>query len=146
TTNTGTIMKVFLNTVVDSLHIKNYSEDHYFIYKDMDADGVNDYIFLDGKKLEVYSQGSSMIMTYTFENEITEAPNYYVFSSDKRKIGVTDYDNEMIYLINADGTLHPGFPLIGKSPFSITYLAPDKIHFNLFVGGKDNFLYNYQIK
>ncbi|MEA3447043.1 MAG: DUF3352 domain-containing protein [Bacteroidota bacterium] len=146
TTNTGTIMKVFLNTVVDSLHIKNYSKNHYFMYKDMDADGIKDYIFLDDKGLEVYSQGLSMIMSYTFANEITEAPNYYVFSSDKRKIGVTDYDNEMIYLINADGTLHPGFPLTGKSPFSISYLAPDKIHFNLFVGGKNNFLYNYEIK
>ncbi|MGC9330259.1 MAG: DUF3352 domain-containing protein [Bacteroidales bacterium] len=146
TKNTGTIMRIYLNNLVDSLHIRKYSDEHYFMFEDLDADGVKDYIFLDGNKLEVYSQGLSMIMTYTFENEITEAPNYYVFSSDNRKIGVTDYDNEMIYLINADGTLHPGFPLTGKSPFSIAYMAPDKIYFNLFVGGKDNFLYNYQIK
>ncbi len=146
TSNTGTVMKVFLNSVVDSLHIKNYSKNHYFMLEDLDADGVKDYIFLDGKKLEVYSQGLSMIMSYEFDNIITEAPNYYEFSSDNHKIGVTDYKNKIIYLINADGTLHPGFPLTGKSPFSITSLTPGKKHFNLFVGGKDNFLYNYEIK
>jgi hypothetical protein len=146
TSNTGTVMKVFLNSVVDSLHIKNYSKNHYFMLEDLDADGVKDYIFLDGKKLEVYSQGLSMIMSYEFDNIITEAPNYYEFSSDNHKLGVTDYKNKIIYLINADGTLHPGFPLTGKSPFSITSLTPGKKRFNLFVGGKDNFLYNYEIK
>ncbi len=147
TTTQGTIMKVYLDDGgTDSLHLKKFSPEHHFLYYDLNCDGVHDYIYLDGNELIAYDQGKNIIMNYRFDNAIENAPNFYRFSSKNHEIGITDQTKNMIYLVNAEGALHQGFPLIGLSPFSITYLHTGNTNFNLFVGGQDSFLYNYEVK
>jgi hypothetical protein len=85
-------------------------------------------------------------MNYKFENNITEEPSYYMFSSTNHKVGITDIVAEKLYLINSNGELHKGFPLTGTGSFSISYMSNNSQHFNLFVGGKGKFLYNYEVK
>ncbi|MFO7789953.1 MAG: DUF3352 domain-containing protein [Bacteroidales bacterium] len=146
TNQQGTVMRIYMDGDIDSLNLQTCSPQHYFMYKDIDSDGVRDYIFLDENKLNVYNQNKKKIMTYKFENSISDPPGFYVFSKNEHEIGITDKEKEMIYLINDKGKLHPGFPLVGISPFSISYINPTSDNFNLFVGGKDNFLYNYEVK
>jgi hypothetical protein len=146
TTTDGTIKKVYMDGSIETLHLKTFSPDHHFMYYDLDCDGIRDYIYLDGKELIAYNKGKSIIMNYRFDNDIENAPNFYRFSQKNHEIGITDQTKEMIYLINAGGELHQGFPLIGLSPFSITYLHTGNTNFNLFVGGQDSFLYNYEVK
>jgi hypothetical protein len=73
-------------------------------------------------------------------------PDIYKFSSTDIKIGITDRKQEKIYLINADGSLHEGFPLEGFTRFSIGYFAGSDSRFNLIVGSSNGFLYNYSIE
>ncbi|MEA1875198.1 MAG: DUF3352 domain-containing protein [Bacteroidota bacterium] len=147
TTDTrGVVYHTYLDGSVDTVFFRSYSESHYFMYRDFDADGNADYLFFDQKTMEVFDHFKRPMMNYQFENNITEEPAYYVFSSANHKVGITDRKAEKLYLINSNGELHKGFPLTGTSSFSISYMSDNSQHFNLFVGGKGKFLYNYEVK
>jgi hypothetical protein len=146
-TNTkGVVYHVYLNGDVDTVFFHTFSEDHFFMYRDLNSDGENDYIFLDGKKLEVYSHNKHLMFEHKFKNNIIDEPTFYVFSSSNHKLGVVDMESSKLYLFNSDGSMHQGFPLMGTSPFRISYIDNNAGHFNLFVGGEGNFLYNYEVK
>jgi hypothetical protein len=51
-----------------------------------------------------------------------------------------------LYLVNNDGSLYKGFPLLGSTPFSIGVINRTTSKFNLIVGSNDNFLYNYSVQ
>ncbi|MDA3910768.1 MAG: DUF3352 domain-containing protein [Bacteroidales bacterium] len=147
TTDTrGVVYHTYLDGSVDTVFFRPYSENHYFMYRDFDADGNADYLFFDQKTMEVFDHYKNPMMNYQFENNITEEPAYYMFSSTNHKVGITDKSAEKLYLINSNGELHKGFPLTGTSPFSISYMSESSQQFNLFVGGKGKFLYNYEVK
>jgi len=147
TTDTrGVVYHTYLDGSVDTVLFRPYSENHYFMYRDFDADGKADYLFFDQKTMEVFDHYKRPMMNYQFENNITEEPTYYVFSSANHEVGITDMLAKKLFLINSNGELHKGFPLIGTSSFSISYMSDNSQHFNLFVGGKGKFLYNYEVK
>lgn len=145
TDKTGMIKMIGLNGQVTEKRIKKYSTDHFFDYQDIDADGYKDYIFADKNKLEVFKQNGDKIFDYTFNEEITYPPVYYYFSYDDRKLGIVTKSSGQIYLFNSNGNIYKGFPLKGSTPFSIGYLGSSHNQFNLIVGSKYNFLYNYSV-
>ncbi|HPY81997.1 MAG: DUF3352 domain-containing protein [Bacteroidales bacterium] len=146
TNRQGEVVYIDFKGNVSKRSITKVSENHFFEYKDMNADGKMDYVFLDKNKLNVYSQDKKEILSYTFEADITTPISLYNFSRGVYKIGVVDNVNSKIYLINGNGTLHEGFPLKGKTMFSIGFLYPDSPLFNLVIGGDQYFLYNYEVK
>ena len=85
-------------------------------------------------------------MSYKLENKILEKPTVYVFPNNARKIGVVSQIDNEIYLINSDASLYEGFPLNGKTMFSIGHLYKNSNKFNLIVGSNDSFLYNYEVQ
>lgn len=146
TTDTaGLVRKITLNGKVESKQVGTYSAGHYFDYQDIDADGFNDYIFLDKDKLEVLKQNGSEIFDYKFDQKIESPPVYYYFSYDDRKLGVVSKTTNQIYLFNSNGSIYESFPLKGNTPFTIGYLESSHNQFNLIVGTKYNFLYNYSV-
>jgi len=94
----------------------------------------------------VYKADKKKLFSVNLNSDINYPPYFYKFSRNQIKIGVVCKDKEQIYLLNDDGTLFEGFPLRGISPFSIGYLNNNSGSFNLVTGGKDNSLYNYEIK
>ena len=142
----GTIYSIYFNGKVETNSVGIFSSDHLFDFKDMDGDGERDYIFLDDNTLSVYRQDKSKMWTYTFPNNIQEAPIYFRFSASDRKLGLVDKSDQRIYLINNDGSAYKGFPLEGSTLFSIGYLEYTEGTFNLIVGGRNNFLYNYSVQ
>ncbi|MCB2197121.1 MAG: DUF3352 domain-containing protein [Bacteroidetes bacterium] len=145
TDSSGLVRKIALNGEVVSKQVGTYSVNHYFDYQDIDADGFNDYIFLDNDKLEVIKQNGSKIFDYKFDQKIESSPVYYYFSYDDRKIGVVSRTTNEIYLFNSNGSIYEGFPLKGNTAFTIGYLESSHNQFNLIVGTKYNFLYNYSV-
>lgn len=145
TDTSGLVRKIALNGEVESKQIGDYSSGHYFDYQDIDADGFNDYIFLEKNKLEVLKQNGSEIFDYKFDQNIESSPVYYYFSYDDRKIGVVSKKTNEIYLFNSNGSIYDGFPLKGNTAFTIGYLESSHNQFNLIVGTKYNFLYNYSV-
>ncbi len=145
TDTSGLIRMIYFDGTVESKQIQNYSPNHYFDYKDINADDFKDYIFLDNRKLEVYKQNGSEIFDYKFDENIDSSPVYYYFSYDDRKLGIVSRLTNEIYLFNGDGSIYDGFPLKGNTPFTIGYLENSSNQFNLIVGNQYNFLYNYSV-
>ena len=146
TDTTGAVMKIYFSGKVIEQKLNKFSGQHFFDFKDVDADGKDDYIFLDKNKLWVYHSTGELIFDYEFKHLVDQRPVYYHFSSKERKIGVVSGKDKKIYLINDSGMLYKGFPLTGTTMFSIGYFDITSSRFNLVVGGENNFLYNYAVE
>ena len=142
----GTVNKIFFDGHIERFMLSDYTAGHFFDFKDVDGDGQKDFIFLDQNKLTVFKSNKSKLFDYDFDFVINLPPVCYHFAATDRKIGVVSRDRGLVYLINNDGTLYKGFPLKGNTLFSIGYLGNTISHFNLVVGGDDNFLYNYIVQ
>lgn len=145
TDTTGTVWHLYLDGKTSPLSISDFSPGHFFEFQDVTADGYKDYIFLDNDRLEVYSRDGSLIFGHDFQMPVSHPPAYYYFSGDDRKIGVVSKDQSIIYLFNSDGEIYDGFPLRGRSLFTIGFLDSGQGNFHLIVGSDDNFLYNYSV-
>lgn len=146
TTDTaGLVKSIYLDGTIETNQVGNYSANHFFDSQDINADGFNDFIFLDKNKLEVLKPDGSKIFDYKFDEKIDSRPIYYYFSYDDRKLGLVSRTTNEIFLLNSNGTLYDGFPLKGSTPFTIGYLENTRNQFNLIVGSKYNFLYNYSV-
>ena len=86
------------------------------------------------------------MFTYKFKEPILSKPQFYQFSATDRKLGIVSRNENRIYLFNSNGELYEGFPLQGNTPFSIGNFGDSLSRFNLVVGSRDNFLYNYRVK
>ena len=123
----------------------DYSPGHFFDFQDVNADGYKDYIFIDGNRLDVYGRDQSPLYSHEFPSAIIHEPGYYHFGRADRKIGVVDREGGQIYLFNSDGSIYEGFPLAGRSHFTIGFFRTGQGNFNLVVGSDHNFLYNYLV-
>ncbi|MBI9054998.1 MAG: DUF3352 domain-containing protein [Bacteroidales bacterium] len=146
TTDTSGLVKlIHLDGIVETKQIGDFNKDHFFDYQDINADGFKDYIFLNDKKLEVIKNNGSKLFNYKFGEKIDSYPVYYYFSYDDRKIGIVSKTTSELFLFNSDGSIYNGFPLKGNTPFTIGYLNNTRNQFNLIVGSRYNFLYNYSV-
>jgi hypothetical protein len=145
TDTTGKVYDIQFDGTVKTIELDGFTAGHYFDYKDLTGDGVMEYIFVDRNRLSVYSHDKSQLFTYKFNEDIDIRPAIYQFSSGDRKLGVVSRKEDRVYLFNGDGKLYDGFPLQGNTPFSIGNFGDSLSRFNLVVGSRDNFLYNYRV-
>jgi len=147
TTNAeGTIFIINLDGNVLKKTIKTFTKDHFFEFSDLDGNGSDEFIFVDGNNLEVYKFNGAPMFSYKFESEILLKPTLYTFSANDKKIGVVSSEDRLIYLFNNDGQLYTNFPLRGQTHFSIGKFQYGSSGYSLIVGGDDNFLYHYSVK
>ena len=140
TDENGIIRRFFKDKHQDSLTLGDFSANHRFAMKDIDADGRLDYVFADSTKLMVFSNNAKLLFEHDFGSEIS-AMNFYQFGGQTR-IGVTS-GNKKLYLLNMNGTLYDDFPLDGETPFSI-FEADGGASYSLVTGLKGR-LVNYRI-
>jgi hypothetical protein len=145
TNQSGKVYYIYFDGEVKTVNFDEFSKDHYFMHKDINSDGEEDMVFLDDKKLEVFEASGRQLFDYGFKNPIHHEPIYFHFSYNDRKIGVVSKNANKIFLFNSNGEMYKGFPLEGNTPFSIGFLGSSNRKFNLVVGNKYNFLYNYSV-
>ncbi|MBN2481153.1 MAG: hypothetical protein JXB19_05400 [Bacteroidales bacterium] len=146
TTDTaGTVYFIYLDGRINTFELAPYSNGHFFEYQDLNGDGSREYIFLEDNILTVYLNDKKKMFEIVFREEINDRPTYYAFSATDRRIGIVARNDDLIYLIDNNGTIHRNFPLQGNTPFSIGYLDSSGGAFNLLVGSRNHFLYNYQL-
>lgn len=124
----------------------NFSSRHFFDFKDLNGDNKPEYIFLDGNKLRVFEQNETELFSLKFDEPIQSKPVHYQFSATDKKLGIVSRNENLVYLIDGNGKIYDGFPLQGNTPFSIGNFGDSLSRFNLIVGSRDNFLYNYRVK
>ena len=141
----GEVHHFYFDGEVKSVNYNEYSEEHFFMHEDINSDGSKDMIFLDSKQIDVFEESGNKLFDHKFKNSIQHEPIYFHFSYNDRKIGVVSKKANKIYLFNSNGETYKGFPLEGNTPFSIGFLEKSSRKFNLVVGNKYNFLYNYSV-
>ena len=141
----GSVWHIYLNGNTELRKLGDYSANHYFDFQDVNADGYRDYIFVDSNRLEVYGRDGTPMFSREFTAPVDHAPAYYHFSRQDRKIGVVSQGAGQIFLVNSGGEIYQGFPLHGRSYFTIGFLYSGRGNFQLIVGSDDNFLYNYVV-
>ncbi len=146
TDSVGLIKFIYFNGRVEDVAIKAFSSSHSFDYKDIDADGKVEYIFLDKSQLYVYKQNKNLMFLYKFDTEIDSQILNIMLSKSSQYLGFTSSSSRKLYLINGNGSLYNGFPLKGCSPFSIAKLSNSGVTFNLFTGSSRGMLLNYAVK
>ncbi len=141
----GKIAKVNLGGGKESFTIKDFETAAFFDYQDINNDKNKEYIFLCNKELQVFSQDKALLFKYEFNEPIKQAPLFFTFPDSTQKIGVVSEASNELYLINADGSLYKGFPLQGKTLFTIGDMNNEG-RYNLITGSSDNSIYNYQLE
>jgi hypothetical protein len=143
----GEVCFVSLRGKVRRLRFSGIPDDAWFRYVDLNGDGRREFLFLYDDRLQVMTAPGKEYFTYPFKGSVSRyAPVIYTFSERDKKAGVTDATQSNIYLVNNNGKLYEGFPMKGRTQFTIGRLGARAGHFNLIVGGDDNFLYNYSVK
>ena len=126
--------------------IKPYPSSHFFDFQDIDGDGQGDFIFASDKKLDVFRLDSKQIFSIETQEPITIRPDFYEFATKDLRIGIVQPANNQIWLYDSKGKASKGFPLKGSTQFSVGRLDKSGNNFNLFVGSKNKFLYNYSVQ
>ncbi|MCU4163132.1 hypothetical protein [Carboxylicivirga caseinilyticus] len=104
------------------------------------------YLISESQKITILNNRFNEVFEKKFDHEINTSVDLYQFSSQITKFGVSELNGNKIFLINGDGSVYKGFPLIGKSRFSIGFLKSSSVKFNLIVAGVNNYLYNYRVE
>ncbi len=143
---TGTVHFISLTDgMMTRKEIKTFPASHFFVFQDTDGDRQGDFIYASGNRLEVFRQDGKQIVNIETGEPLTERPYVYEFGATDLKIGIVQPQSNQIWLYNGNGKVHKGFPLKGSTLFSIGRLDKNGNNFNLFVGSKNNFLYNYAV-
>lgn len=140
----GNVISLYFNDNFQSMNFHPYSGNHHFEWADIDNDANLDYVFADGRILEVYNQEQELLFQMKFDTTITAGPNLYSFSN-ATKIGITLGSLDEIYLINKNGNIGENFPMHGNSAFSIADINKDG-KFELIVCGLGGKVYTYMLQ
>jgi len=144
TDSTGKVFSIYFSGNIDSILFNDFLSTPFFDYKDINNDGVKDYVFLDKNELFVFNRDNSLIHSYIFNRNMSYKPMFFSFPGNITKIGVVSDKSNELFLFNPDGTLSEGFPMHGNTPFSIADINKDK-QLDLITGVQDNSIYIYTI-
>ena len=108
---------------------------------DWDGNGTGDVLFTDGNRVLVTRLDGTPLFEKKMEAKTLGFPYVYRFSAKDVRVGLTDPEQNHLFLLSADGKLSKGFPITGDSPFSIVFLGNDG--FFLFAGTGNNTILKY---
>ncbi len=141
----GSVKLISFSGDVETVKLGEFTEDHIFDHFDFDADGMGEYIFIDKGKIYTFDNNRARMFVESTETDNILGPYSLVFGSSDKKIGYVDAGSGHIYIIDSRGKTLKGFPLAGSTPFSVGKLSGSS-SFNLITGGRDSFIYNYELK
>ncbi|HEY3370359.1 MAG TPA: hypothetical protein VGK10_05885 [Prolixibacteraceae bacterium] len=125
--------------------VGKFSASHRFAAEDLDGDGTPEYLFAEGKKLTVFTNGGQKLFEHSFPDVISETPFVCNLSPGLTKIGIVVKGENKIYLFDNKGVDSWGFPLPGNTSFTIGKFNDASSYYNLLVGSEDGTVINYKI-
>lgn len=146
TSNDGSLHYTYFDGRHEVKSVEKLSNQHYFEVGNLNQDEEYEYVFVDKNDLYIHNTQGKQILKKRFKKDISHQPHIYQFSNTLKKIGLTSKGENKIYLIDINGTPHPGFPLDGCTEFSIGFISNERSNFNLLVGSPDSYLYNYYVE
>ena len=121
-----------------------FSDSHFFLYEDFNGDNDPDFIYLDGKELQIFDRFKKVLYSHEFDAMIQTKPVFFDLSRNKRLLGVVSENAREIYLIDSKGSMIRNSGLVGETPFAVGSLHGNN-EINLLTG-VGNSLFNYLIR
>lgn len=141
----GNVIKLSLSGEREKIKLQNFETSPYFAYTDLNNDKTKEYIFLTRTELKVFNSDKSLLFKYEFKSNITQSPQIFMFPDGTGKIGITSEASNELFIFNNNGSLYNGFPVSGKTQFSIGDLNNEG-SYDLISGSSDNSIYVYQLQ
>lgn len=115
----------------------------YFVFSPLTGDERYDYSWLTDKRLitKTYAGG---VLKNAFEYAFPIAPDT-LFAAAGSRLGALNREKRQVFLLDAQGKLHPDFPLAGDTPFVMDALLPNRTEQILVVGNGAS-IYAYKIR
>lgn len=141
----GTIYHIDFDGNYTETKVGKFGSNHFFKSDDLNGDNKPEFVYVDGKELTVTDEMGGVLFSHKFANTIQNEPNIYRFGPKQKKIGVVDAKANRIFLFDATGQPHPGFPLQGATEFSIGKLSQKSQKLNLTAGSKGGSLVCFEL-
>ena len=141
TNNDGDLMYIPGSGSVQSTSFGTFSNEPYFMYEDMNEDGNPDFIFFDQSDLYIFNRLKKTLMHHEFDTPIDARLQILELSSGEKLIGLSNKNENKVYLFNINGLIDWSSKLKGNTPISIGALNNDG-ETNIIVGS-DNVIFNY---
>lgn len=140
----GDLLYIAMNGNLARTDFGDFSNSHFFMYEDFNANQDPDFIYLDGKDLWVFDRFKNILFEHSFDSAIDSKPMFFNVSRNKRLLGIVSSSSREIYLIDSKGNMVVGSGMVGETPFAVGSLHNNN-EVNL-VTGVGNAVYNYIIR
>ncbi|MDG1477314.1 MAG: PQQ-binding-like beta-propeller repeat protein, partial [Vicingaceae bacterium] len=138
----GNVSQLFLNGKTALILNEDAKAATKFNYFDFDNNKQNDFVFTNNNSIKILDAEKKVLYENEFETAIKRTPQIFKLADKTTKIGVVT--EKKIYLINTNGAIEDGFPLVGSTPFSIDDINNDNTNNLVVAHGK--MIYTYNLK
>jgi hypothetical protein len=114
-----------------------FTNNHTFLYEDINNDGSFEFIFYDHNKIYVYDRFYKLIFSYIFRREITVPPFIIELPGGEKRIGAVSGPANEIYLFGIRGLIDALPGIRGNTAFTIGNLGSDP-RLKLLIGAGNN--------
>ena len=140
----GNLVYITSNGKISKTSFGDFTEDHFFLYKDLSGNNVNDFIFLNKKKLIVFDRFKQVNYTYAFSHNITIQPIFFKGKGNRNFLAVVCAKEEKVYIFDKNGLVFTDLGIKGTSEFITGSLNNDD-NTNLIIGSGNKVL-NYLLE
>jgi hypothetical protein len=139
----GSIIYLLKDGTVEKNKLTEISSDFDFAYEDFNGDKINEFIYFRQGKFTVFNQNGKVLFEQVFPDEFfsniltfKRTPSHIIF-------GITNKDNNNLYLLSNNGIINSNVNIIGDTPFTLQ--IEDENIYSIYTGNKNKLL-NYLIK
>ena len=140
----GNLLYIAFDGALARTDFGEFTDKHFFLYEDFNGDNDPDFIYLDGKELQIFDRFKNVLFAHSFDAEIHAKPVFFDISRNKRLLGIVSKNTREIYLIDNKGKMIRNSGLVGETPFAVGSLHGNN-EINLLTG-VGNSLFNYIIR
>lgn len=140
----GNLVYITSSGKISKTSFGDFTEDHFFLYKDLSGNNVNDFIFLDKKKLIVHDRFKKVSYSYEFKHDITIQPIFFKGKGNRNFLAIVSVKEEKVYIFDKNGLVFTDLGIKGTSEF-ITGSLNNNDNTNLIIGSGNKVL-NYLLE
>lgn len=141
TDSLGLIVKLYFDDRKEVIDLGQYSSNHNFRSGDINKDGDEEFILIDGNKLRVFEDAEKLLFEQEYEGLIANPKTYHF--NNQTYIGFNNGEN--LWLIDRTGKALKGFPMKGGLPFSVADINKDG-KFDLIAEDKEGNILVYELE
>lgn len=125
TDTSGILLSFYFDKKQTKTNLGKWTDQLHFTTKNIQGDSVPELIFTDDRQLYAYSsKDSTLLFNHNFNTQIAGTPLFFPAPNKTYTLGVAT-NAKLLYVFDDDGSIIPGFPLEGFSPFYFGRLKND---------------------